>query len=245
VPAAEAVEAGRIPDVEGQLSEFTVGGIVYLSSNGLHQVEYSTLVADLLPLVSGDAARRLQSLYQDPHRTPGAGDAGGLGGFPDGEPVVVLLDNLESVMDVEQETLTEEALDEALRVVLTAPAHTVTVITTTRVKPTGLLMVESAGQRQLRLDKGLGSPDAENVLRDLDDDGQLRLRDAPDAVLDRLRRYTRGYPRRWRRSRQSWMLTTRSRRRTSSTGPGRCPETGSWRCWLGRPISCSTLQRNR
>jgi hypothetical protein len=63
-------EAGRIPDVEGQLSEFTVGGIVYLSSNGLHQVEYSTLVADLLPLVSGDAARRLQSLYQDPHRTP-------------------------------------------------------------------------------------------------------------------------------------------------------------------------------
>jgi hypothetical protein len=69
------------------------------------------------------------------------------------------------------------------------------VITTTRVKPTALLMVESAGQRQLRLDKGLGSPDAENVLRDLDDDGQLRLCDAPDAVLDRLRRYTRGYPR--------------------------------------------------
>jgi hypothetical protein len=80
-------------------------------------------------------------------------------------------------------------------VVLTAPAHAVTVITTTRVKPTALLMVEPAGQRQLRLEKGLCSPDAENVLRDLDDDGQLGLRDAPDALLDGLRRYTRGYPR--------------------------------------------------
>jgi tetratricopeptide (TPR) repeat protein len=98
-------------------------------------------------------------------------------------------------MDTEHETLIEEALEEALRVVLTAPAHTVTVITTTRVKPTALLMVEPAGQRQLRLDKGLGSPDAENVLRGLDEDGQLGLRDAPDALLDGLRRYTRGYPR--------------------------------------------------
>jgi hypothetical protein len=57
--------------------------------------------------------------------------------------------------------LTEEALDEALRVVLTAPAHAVTVITTTRVKPTTLLMVEPAAQRQLQMDEGLGSPDAE------------------------------------------------------------------------------------
>ena len=34
--------------------------------------------------------------------------------FPAGEPVVVLLDNLESVMDAERETLTEPALHEAL-----------------------------------------------------------------------------------------------------------------------------------
>ena len=188
-------EAGRIPDVEGDLADFTVGGIVYLSRNGLHQVEYPTLVADLLHLLSADAARRLQSLYEDPHHTPAQVMRAVLEAFPLGEPVVVLLDNLESVMDTEHETLTEPALDEALRVVLTAPAHAVTVIATTRVKPTALLMVEPAGQRQLRLDKGLGSPDAENVLRDLDEDGQLGLRDAPDALLDGLRRYTRGYPR--------------------------------------------------
>ena len=115
--------------------------------------------------------------------------------FPAGEPVVVLLDNLESVMDAEQETLTEQALHQALSAVLTAPAHAVTVIATTRVTPTALLKVEPARQRQLRLEEGLGSPDAQTVLRALDDDGHLGLRDAPDELLDGLREHTRGFPR--------------------------------------------------
>ncbi len=61
--------------------------------------------------------------------------------------------------------------------------------------PTGLLRVEPARQRRLRLDEGLGSPDAETVLRTLDDDGRLGLRDAPDALLGELRQHTRGFPR--------------------------------------------------
>ena len=115
--------------------------------------------------------------------------------FPAGEPVVVLLDNLESVMDAERETLTEQALHQALSAVLTAPAHAVTVIATTRVTPAALLKVEPARQRQLRLEEGLGSPDAQTVLRELDDDGRLGLRDAPEELLDGLRRHTRGFPR--------------------------------------------------
>ena len=61
--------------------------------------------------------------------------------------------------------------------------------------PAALVKVEPAAQRQLRLDKGLGSPDAETVLRELDDDGHLGLRGAPDELLDGLRRHTRGFPR--------------------------------------------------
>jgi tetratricopeptide (TPR) repeat protein len=191
----KGLEAGRIPDVEGDLATITVGGIVYLSRNGVHKVEYPTLVDDLLRLLPADAAQRLQRLYQDPHRTPGEMLLALLEAFPVGEPVVVLLDNLESVMDTERETLTEQALHEALSAVLTAPGHAVTVIATTRVTPTALLKVEPAGQRQLRLEKGLGSPDAETVLRELDDDGHLGLRDAPEELLDGLRRHTRGFPR--------------------------------------------------
>ncbi len=189
------LEAGRIPDVKGNFTAITVGGIVYLSQNGAHQVEYPTLVADLLRLLPADAAERLQRLYQDPHQTPREMMLALLEAFPAGEPVVVLLDNLESVMDAERETLTEQALHETLSAVLSAPAHAVTVIATTRVVATALVKVEPAAQRQLRLDKGLGSPDAETVLRELDDDGHLGLRGAPDELLDGLRRHTRGFPR--------------------------------------------------
>src|SRR6185437_10609525 len=111
------------------------------------------------------------------------------------QPVVVVLFNLESVMDTERETLAEQALHEALTALLTAPAHAVTVIATTRVIPAGLVSVEPGRQRQLRLDEGLGSPDAQLVLRALDDDGRLGPRDAPDEVLDELRQHTRGFPR--------------------------------------------------
>ena len=191
----KSLEAGQIPDVEGTSAAVTVGGIVYLSRNGVHQVEYPTLVADLLRLLPADAAQRLQRLYQDPQRSPAEVMLAVLEAFPAREPVVVLLDNLESVMDAERETLAEQALHEALTAVLTSPAHAVTVIATTRVAPTALLKVEPSRQRQLRLNEGLGSPDAETVLRALDDDGRLGLRDAPDALLDGLRRHTRGFPR--------------------------------------------------
>ena len=191
----EGLEAGRIPDVKGRQARLAVGGIVYLSSNGVHKVEYPTLLADLLRLLPADAAHRLQRRYQDPHHGPRELMLAVLEAFPAGEPVVVLLDNLESVMDTEAETLTDPALGEALSAVLTAPAHAVTVIATTRVLPTALLKVEPSRQRQLPLDKGLGSPDAQNVLRELDDDGRLGLRDAAEQLLDGLRKHTRGFPR--------------------------------------------------
>ena len=191
----KGLEAGRIPDVEGDLAAVKAGGIVYLSRNGAHQVDYPTLVADLLRLLPQQEARRLQRLYQDPHQTPAQVMLAVLEAFPAGDPVVVLLDNLESVMDAERETLTDPALHQALTAVLTAPEHAVTVIATTRVLPAGLLKVEPARQHRLPLEEGLGSPDAQLVLRALDVDGHLGLRDAPGELLDGLRRHTRGFPR--------------------------------------------------
>ena len=191
----KGLEAGRVPDVEGNAAKVTVGGIVYLSRNGVHNVEYPSLVADLLRLLSPDDAQRLERLYQNPQHTPREMMLALLEAFPAGSPVVVLLDSLESVMDAEREALTEHALHEALSAMLTAPAHAVTVIATTRVMPTTLLAVEPARQRQLRLIEGLGHRDAEVVLRQLDDDGHLGLRDASDELLDGLRRQTRGFPR--------------------------------------------------
>ena len=191
----KGLEVGRIPDAGGDLAAVTVGGIVYLSSNGAHQVNYPTLIADLLRLLPERDARRLERLYQDPHQSPAQVMLAVLEAFPAGDPVLVLLDNLESVMDGERETLTDPALHQALTAVLTAPEHAVTVIATSRVLPTGLLKVEPARQHRLPLEEGLGSPDAQLVLRALDGDGHLGLRDASEELLDGLRRHTRGFPR--------------------------------------------------
>ena len=187
----KGLEVGRIPGGEA----ITVGGIVYLSRNGVHKVEYPALVADLLRLLPAEEAGRLERLYQNPQHSPAEMMLALLEAFPAGEPVVVLLDNLESVMDNERETLAEPALREALSAVLTGPAHAITMIATTRVTPTVLLRVEPARQRQLRLTEGLGPQDARIVLRELDDDGHLGLHDAPDDLLDGLCRHTRGNPR--------------------------------------------------
>jgi tetratricopeptide (TPR) repeat protein len=186
-------EAGQVPDTAGRMSPITVGGIVYLSRTGVHRVDYPTLVVDLARLLPGDAGQRLLTLYQED--APAEVIAAVLEAFPAGDPVVVLLDNLESVMDTAAETLTEPALQEALTVVLTAPAHAVKVIATTRVATTGMLRVEPGVQRQVRLDEGLGPGDAETVLRELDEDGTLGLRDAQAELLEGLRVHTRGFPR--------------------------------------------------
>lgn len=190
-----ALESTRIPDRDGELGQISVGGIVYLSHNGVHPIEYPSLIEDLLQLLPAEAAQPVRRQYQDPHHSPRNVMLALLEAFPSGKPVVVLLDNLESVMDGEKETFKEPALRETLTAVLTAPEHAVTVIATTRVTPGELLKLEPARQRQLRLDAGLGVRDAQIVLKALDDDGRLGLRDAPDEVLDGLHGLTRGFPR--------------------------------------------------
>jgi len=50
-------------------------------------------------------------------------------------------------------------------------------------------------QTRIDLDDGLASPYAENILREMDADGKVGLRDAPDALLYEARQRTRGYPR--------------------------------------------------
>ena len=191
----KGLEAGRIPDVEGDAAAITVGGIVYLSRNGVHKVEYPTLVADLLRLLPAEEARAAAAPVPGPDHSPAEMMLAVLEAFPAGEPVVVLLDNLESVMDAERETLAEQALHEALsrgadraRARGHGDRHHPG-------DPAALVKVEPGRQRQLRLEKGLGSPDAQIVLRELDDDGHLGLRDAPDELLDGLRQHTRGFPR--------------------------------------------------
>jgi tetratricopeptide (TPR) repeat protein len=187
----KANENGRLPDGGGP---FEVDGIVYLSPAGTHPVSFPNLFDDLTRLLDGDTAFRLERRWADPAQTPRSLTLSLLEAFPAGR-TVVLLDNLENLVDDGSGRLTDAELDEALRTTLTAPQHGVKVLVTTRVAPTELALLEPGRQRRLDLDAGLPSPFAEDILRALDDDGSLGLKDAPQELLTRAQQRTGGYPR--------------------------------------------------
>ena len=187
----KALEGGRLPD---DLGDLAVDGIVYLNPAGMHPVNFPNLFSDLCRLLPAKLAKPLLGRFRDPQATPTALMRALLEAFPAGRTVVVLLDNFEDLVDGETLGLTDAALGEALRTVLTAPVHGVKVIITTRVAPQGLLLAQPAVQRPLPLDEGLPSPYAEKVLRARDADGSLGVKNAPDALLAQARERTRGLP---------------------------------------------------
>ena len=142
--------------------------------------------------------------------------------FPTG-PTVVLLDNFRNVVDTQTGEFRDAELDEALRALLKVPRHGVKVILTTRVAPHALQLLQPGRQMTIPLDKGLESPYAESILRAMDRDGKVGLRDASDDLLAAVRERTRGYPRAQALS-LSWRLTEIPPCKRSSAMPRGCPE---------------------
>ena len=186
----KSLEKGQLPDEGGQLS---VDGIVYLSEAGSHRVNVPNLYSDLCQLLPKDVAEKLERIYRDSQASTEGKMRALLEAFPSGR-YILLLDNFEDVIDPETRKISDAELDEALRALLSSPQHAVTVIITTRVAPRDLALERPERQRPLYLDKGLPSPDAENILREMDADGKVGLKSAPEALLDQARRRTRGFP---------------------------------------------------
>ena len=187
----KALESGRLPDgvptpagvgggdaTEMGADGFPVTGIVYLSPTGGHPVSFPNLFADLCRLLPEDTASPLTERYKDPHQTPTELMQALLEAFPSG-CAIALLDNFEDHVDAGTGEITDPALDEALRALLTAPAHGVKVVVTTRVSPRALLLVATRIPASDRLGRGMSSPYAENVLRATDPDGSLGLKIRP------------------------------------------------------------------
>ena len=187
----KSLELGQLPDDGGPLS---VDGIVYLCATGSRQLRLPHLYADLCQLLPDATARLLDGIYRNPHSNVQAKVQALLEAFPEGR-TVVLLDNFEDVVDTETGEIRDNELNEALRVMLTRPHHGVKVILTTRVAPCELFLVHPGRQSVIELDKGLDSPYAENILRAMDRDGKIGLKDASEALLAVARERTRGYPR--------------------------------------------------
>ena len=186
------LEAGKLPDDNGDLS---VDGIVYLSQVGSRDLKIAHLYPDLCRLLPDEVATELDALYREPKTSTGDKIKALLSHFPPDKRVLVLLDNFEDVVDSDTQSVRDSELDDALKALVDAPPHGVKVLITTRVMANELYLHQSQRQRQHVIGTGLGSPYAEEMLRQMDSDGSLGLKDAPLATLGKIADKVMRYPR--------------------------------------------------
>jgi tetratricopeptide (TPR) repeat protein len=189
----KSLESGSLPDDGGPLN---VDGIVYLSEGGSRGVRVPYLYADLCELLPDDVAEELDEIYKDPQESIEAKMHALLDAFPEGR-YVLLLDGLDDIIDPATREIKDADLKGALRTLLEHPRHAVKVIVTTRYapEPNELVLVRPELQRNLNMDEGLPSPYAEEILRNMDADGSVGLKTAPEELLNEARLRTRGFPR--------------------------------------------------
>lgn len=187
----KALESGHLPEDGGP---FEVDGIVYLSSLGLRRITALNLFSDLCKLLPDDVAAELDNLYKNPQASTESKIEALLARFPKGH-TVLLLDNFEDVLKPETREIGDVELFECLQALLKLGQHGIKVVITTRVSAIDLAHVHPERQVRLDLDKGLKSPHAENILREMDSDGKAGLKNAPASLLAEARERTLGFPR--------------------------------------------------
>jgi tetratricopeptide (TPR) repeat protein len=177
-------------------------GVVYLGARGNPPVSEPVLRETLSKLLPKRTADRLRRLFRDPATTRQQRVRALLAALGT-RSVVVLLDALDELVDPDGREdsdgheLRHQELVESLRLFQDPQFdHGVKVVVTSRVPISSLASAgpAAAAFRLLPLDEGLPSPYAEEVLRSLDKDGTVGLRDAPEAQLERARRLTDGNP---------------------------------------------------
>jgi tetratricopeptide (TPR) repeat protein len=186
-----SLENGEFPN---DLGEFQVGGIVYLSTISNYKVNVANVFSGVLQLLEPEKASKVEELYREAKISVDEKIRALLSALA-AEPVILLLDNFEDLLDPEDGAISDSELHTALSTILQAESHTLKVLITTRTPPRHLSLIAPAKQYVMHLEEGLPSPFAENVLRKMDRDGHAGLRDATDEVLGNVREATLGYPR--------------------------------------------------
>jgi len=186
----KGIEIGQLPD---NLGEMKADGIVYLSEVGSHRVNFANIFYDLCKLLPSPKAQEMDAIYKNPQASTESKMRALLDQFSAGQ-IMLLLDNVETLINVETFDIGDAELNECLRAFLHGSHSAVKIVMTTRIAPRGLNLYEPGRQRTYHLEEGLPSPYAEKMLRELDVDGTLGFKDAKDELLDRARLKTRGFP---------------------------------------------------
>ena len=183
------LEQGVLP-VPSEERGLLIDGILYLSarSTGLG---LERIYADVGRMLGEPAASKLAARWVDRDMSLSAKVEYLLETMWDGT-YLILLDNLEDYL-VEDGDIAEEGLRLFVERCLTQPDGARLIATSRQeVKITAAAL---RGARSIPLREGLPEDDAVALLRDLDPQGTLGLRDAPEDDLRRASRLTRGIPR--------------------------------------------------
>jgi tetratricopeptide (TPR) repeat protein len=183
------LERGKLP-VPGEERELSIDSILYLSarSTGLG---LERIYADVGRMLGEPAAGKLAARWADGSVSLAAKVEYLLEAMLDGL-YLVFLDNLEDYL-TEDGDISEEGLRLFVECCLTQPGGA-RLIATSR-EEVRLAAAALRGARRIPLREGLPEDDAVALLRDLDPQGRLGLRDAPEDDLRRAARLTQGIPR--------------------------------------------------
>ncbi|MEE8124516.1 MAG: TIR domain-containing protein [Nitrospirales bacterium] len=172
----------------------TIDRMVYLSSTGSHSASWLNLFTDLCRFLPEETAHALQQLASQPNANAYDIMQSLLEALPQGR-TIVFLDNVQHIIDPETRNLIDQELEKALRALLDDGRSHLKFILTTHVAPKALTLVHPARQRSLHIQEGLKPPYTVNILRQMDTDGTVGLKTAPDALLEAAGERTRGFPR--------------------------------------------------
>ena len=168
-----------------------IRAVVRINPDSARGITFRTVVADLVQLLP---APRRERPAGDPDRSPEQVMTDLLDEFPAGDRVVLVVDGLEALLD-EKGQLADTALRSAVDTLVRGKGHALVVVATSRVKPAALPVGGVGAQRTLQLDHGLPPEYSARLLRELDPDSRLGLRDAPDDTIAQLHALTDGIPR--------------------------------------------------
>ncbi|MBC8447743.1 MAG: tetratricopeptide repeat protein [Chloroflexi bacterium] len=183
------LERGKLPVPEEE-REMPIDGILYLSarSTGLG---LERIYADVGRMLGEPAAGELAACWADSD-APLAAKVEYLLETMRDELYLILLDNLEDAL-AEDGAIAEEGLRLFVEGCLTQPGGARLIVTSR--EEVRLAASALPGARSISLREGLPEDDAVALLCDLDPQGRLGLRDAPEDDLRRAARLTQGIPR--------------------------------------------------
>lgn len=177
----------------GDRADLAAPKVVYLGSS-TRAMNFLNLLTDLSRLLPSERCALLEKRCADPMLGADAKMAALLDEFAT-DRAVVLLDSFNEILNPATFAIGDPEFKSALETLLGHHDHGVTLLLTTRFLPSDLLKFSAGRQERWELNPGLPRADGIQVLRELDADGSLGVRDADEKLLEEGWRRTGGNPR--------------------------------------------------